>query len=349
MRKFINYLILLFFIGFLYSCTINVSNKDNNGNNGNGDSSQITMDNPSPSDSATGVLLTPYLGWDVQSSNTNNLRYDIYLDTSNQLNIPLAQVYTQNYYIYTPLDSNKTYYWKIRAIYDNGDAYSNIWRFTTIGGLPTNGLVAYYPFNGNVNDASGNGHHGQNYGANLIMDRFNNSNKAYSFNGINSYIMVPHSSSLQPTNGLTLSAWVKFNSLNNTCSILGKGSDASIGWYSLRYESAGRTLDFQINFSDYIGGPRKTVSINTTLQINVWYNVIGTFNGNSMKIYLNGQFSNLLPISSTLGSNSEALQIGSSVEGYFLNGALDDIRIYNRALNDAEVLQLYHEGGWQKK
>ena len=58
------------------------------------------------------------------------------------------------------------------------------------------GLVAYYPFNGNANDESGNGNDGTVIGATLTADRSGNPDSAYSFNGVNDYINVPHSSSL---------------------------------------------------------------------------------------------------------------------------------------------------------
>ena len=50
------------------------------------------------------------------------------------------------------------------------------------------GLVAYYPFNGNANDESGNGHHGTVNGATLAEDRFGEDNRSYSFDGENDYI-----------------------------------------------------------------------------------------------------------------------------------------------------------------
>ena len=56
--------------------------------------------------------------------------------------------------------------------------------------ITTEGLVAYYPFNGNANDESTDGHDGTVYGATLTTDRFGNSNSAYSFDGINDYICV---------------------------------------------------------------------------------------------------------------------------------------------------------------
>ncbi len=81
------------------------------------------------------------------------------------------------------------------------------------------GLVAYYPFNGNASDKSGNGNHGTVYGATLTKDRFGNTNSAYSFDGIDDYIMVDLSVSLKfnpNTSSFTLSAWVSPESVNDT-------------------------------------------------------------------------------------------------------------------------------------
>ena len=71
------------------------------------------------------------------------------------------------------------------------------------------GLVAYYPCNGNANDASGNGNNGTVYGASLATDRSGNANSAYEFNGTSDYTRVADSATLRsPTNGLTLALWV---------------------------------------------------------------------------------------------------------------------------------------------
>src|SRR5438045_1722727 len=75
----------------------------------------------------------------------------------------------------------------------------------------TNGLVAYWPFDGNANDASGSGNNGTVNGSTLATDRFGNLNSAYSFDGMSSIITVPASSQFDATNH-TLSLWVKANS-----------------------------------------------------------------------------------------------------------------------------------------
>jgi hypothetical protein len=73
--------------------------------------------------------------------------------------------------------------------------------------LPTNGLVAWYPFNGNANDESGNGNNGTVNGATLTTDRFGNVGKAYGFDGIDDYINCGNSSAFNQNN-ISVSVWV---------------------------------------------------------------------------------------------------------------------------------------------
>src|ERR1039457_3593245 len=78
--------------------------------------------------------------------------------------------------------------------------------------IPTNGLVVYYPFNGNANDASGNGNSGTLDGATLTSDRFGHPNSAYYFNGVNGDILVPETL-FGPTDAAwTVSVWITLDS-----------------------------------------------------------------------------------------------------------------------------------------
>jgi len=77
----------------------------------------------------------------------------------------------------------------------------------------TDGLVAYYPFNGNANDESGNGNNGTVYGATLSNDRFGNIDSAYSFDGVDDYIDIMNSDELNFGEGdFTISSWLKYPS-----------------------------------------------------------------------------------------------------------------------------------------
>ena len=84
--------------------------------------------------------------------------------------------------------------------------------------VPTNGLVGYWPFNGNAKDESGNGTNGTVNGPLLTTDRFGNSNAAYNFDGIDDYVEILHNPSLNLPNG-TINLWFKTSS-NNRMSLL---------------------------------------------------------------------------------------------------------------------------------
>ena len=87
----------------------------------------------------------------------------------------------------------------------------------------SNGLAAYYPFNGNANDASGNSNNGVVTAAVLTTDRFGNPGSAYYFDGSSAFIQVANSFSLNPTSQITLTAWYKTD-----FDFTGNGNDALI-------------------------------------------------------------------------------------------------------------------------
>ena len=207
----------------------------------------------------------------------------------------------------------------------------------------SDGLVAYYPFNGNANDESGNGNNGIVYGATLTTDRFGNVDRAYSFNGVNSYIEVSQSQSLDSTtNKLSLSVWVKFNHDFR----YGWGG---ILWYGpLRNETYGLTLgpDYKLKFStNWNGSPVDDIIISTTLSENTWYHISFVFTSGQAKAYINGSLTTSIALNNVilpLHAN-RIFRIGDNYGAIseFWSGVIDDIRIYNRTLSDSEVQQLY--------
>ncbi|NBV09794.1 MAG: hypothetical protein EBS09_11940, partial [Flavobacteriia bacterium] len=78
--------------------------------------------------------------------------------------------------------------------------------------VPANGLVGWWPFNGNANDESGNGNNGTVNGATLTQDRFGNGNQAYSFDGVDDYFDV----GINQMDSFTVSLWIKNNSFSST-------------------------------------------------------------------------------------------------------------------------------------
>jgi hypothetical protein len=195
----------------------------------------------------------------------------------------------------------------------------------------TNGLVAYYPFNGNANDASGNGLNGTVFNATLATDRFGNASSAYSFNGNNSYISINSSPLLELTTNLTISFWMQFTNNGAGDMIICKGNGECA--YSVGGSPDGIGFNHQNVFNMVFSYPAPS---------NVWFQCVCTLNGTNASIYFNGQLDKV-GTGVTLGTGTGALTIGmiNSAQPSYLAGLLDDIRIYNLALSASEVAQLY--------
>ena len=206
----------------------------------------------------------------------------------------------------------------------------------------TEGLVAYYPFNGNANDESSNGNDGVVYGSILTEDRFGNENSAYEFDGNSNYIEIENTANLIERNH-TLCCWVYTS--DDDGFLVGKGQD---GEWNDPYAIYLANSKFKYNIrEDY----PNVYSIETTENIvtNEWYFLVGTYDGNEIKFYVNGEiYGSLETGGQPLANQDLNLMIGSSSTPNvaMLSGILDDIRIYNRALTDEEIQFLYNENGW---
>jgi hypothetical protein len=211
------------------------------------------------------------------------------------------------------------------------------------------GLIAYYPLDGNASDLSGNANDGNNNGAS-----YNQSGKlggAYSFNGINNYIDIPNAQSLNPGANISISFWANPTSFNllssgDTVTVITKGvnADAAMDWF------VGLNLGGYIRSYIYSGGSwnGKDPGVNS-LSLNNWNFVTVTFDGTTgiLKLYLNGVLDSTKTISSgTIQASSGNLKIGTyNPGGYYSNfyrGKLDEVSIWNRTLNSTEISTLYN-------
>jgi len=210
------------------------------------------------------------------------------------------------------------------------------------------GLVAYYPFNGNANDESGNGRNGTVYGAILARDRFGNASSAYSFDGVNDFIEA--SSTGLPTAERTVSLWFYANTVSTRPIIFGYGGNGSPGtswWMNINHGGTpAYVLGVHYNQSAYL------YYYYTQQPVGEWIHYVATTSPTGSRIFINGELkaSNTRYINNTY-VNGRELAIGVGVSGYgsapftdgnvkYFNGLVDDIRIYNRALSEYEIKQL---------
>ena len=213
------------------------------------------------------------------------------------------------------------------------------------------GLVAYYPFNGNANDESGNGNHGIVNGATLTTDRFGNAGSAYYFDG-NDGIIVNTGGNLDGFNSMTISVWVKpENSLWG--GILSKGEYNGISHWTyelLRYPSG--EIYASVYPNDGTGAGRIEVGNTDKIANSIWNHVTCVWDPSGyIKIYINGTLVEHVTsgVPTQMASTNYPLYIGRRLDipytenTAWFNGSIDDIRIYNRALSSSEIEELYNQ------
>ncbi len=208
----------------------------------------------------------------------------------------------------------------------------------------TDGLVAYYPFNGNANDESGNGNHGAVHGAVLTEDRSGSVNSAYLFDGQNDYIRVEDNALLQITGDLSLNVWVKADVAGQAANIVRKGNWSSYGLGLGDYKN----FPFYGHYYEEGSGLSEAIIYDTPLAPERWYNltVVRNSRTNTMTMYIDGvqvaeEFYTEEPLA-TSSSGCNFFSIGALCDTKaFFDGVIDDIRIYNRALSESEIQQLY--------
>lgn len=193
--------------------------------------------------------------------------------------------------------------------------------------------VAWYPFNGNANDAAGT-NHGTVNGATLTTDRFGNASSAYSFDGVNDNIIfsAPWTTA---TDNFSIVAWIK---RTNGFTVLCNGQNAfNVGGPDNGYAIKCLTV---VNFDLCgIGGPTSPANSFTT---GVWQHVAVVRENGICQIYINGV---LQPVTSANAPNVPAVRaiIGSlNLANDFFEGSVDEVKIFNSALTAVQVQREYN-------
>lgn len=203
--------------------------------------------------------------------------------------------------------------------------------------VPVNGLLSYYPFNGNGNDLSPFNNHLTNNGATPTADRFGNANAAYDFDGISSFLTRTNPSyTFNSTSTFTVSFWYK------------RVNTASLGIPIMHATTASGNFVwiFQLASLNMQFGTNKQGSAwiwaQSTTTTDVWTHIVMVYNAGQMTLYKDnvaaatGTFNHTAVSSTTL-----PLLIGKGVGGSHFYGQIDDIGIWNRALSQCEINDLY--------
>ena len=228
--------------------------------------------------------------------------------------------------------------------------------------VPTNGLVGYWPFNGNANDESGNGNNGTVNGATLTTDRLGNTNNSYDFDfnglnwnaGLHEEIFIPFNTSFNSPS-LTVSLWAFprnyfFNGIPGTDKV-----SALLRRFQYGYSNPnGQTwaVDLSDNTITCSITPASTsnnqnwISVSSNILLNQWSQISFSYDCLSLKLYINGILVSQTPSSiqiNTLGNSGVSIGDSNQANGYWYesNAKIDDIGIWNRALTQEEITGLY--------
>ena len=209
------------------------------------------------------------------------------------------------------------------------------------------GLVGYWPFDGKytnwrsntVTDVSGSGSTGTLFSMSTSSSPVTGKiGQALRFNGTNQYVGLGNVASL--SSAITISAWIKPTQISNFPMIVCK--DVNVDYTFFIDTSNANKLALRIGAA---GGLHDALS-STPITTNTWQHVVGTYDGTTIKVYINGVLAGSRAQTGAIPTSAVALNIGSfnNGGGDFFNGAIDDVRIYSRALSSAEILRLYKLG-----
>lgn len=246
------------------------------------------------------------------------------------LHTVLWMTYAQGYIVDNAWGEIKDVFWNGVAVPLEGAVASSL----------ENGLVAYWPFDGDARDASGNGNDGVVNGATLTSDRNGTANGAYHFDGNNTITVADNELLRSVTNAFTIATWLKYESFSDWygtgghwITVLSKGTEGRQYGLSIYKISTGTEI-----------GLTQHATFEQLPEQGVWTHVAVTFDTNRMaRAYVDGVLVGTQQNEETLTVNQEALVIGADPHGdtEYLYGSLDDLGIWNRALTEEEVARLY--------
>jgi lysophospholipase L1-like esterase len=217
-----------------------------------------------------------------------------------------------------------------------------------------NGLIGWWPGDGNANDLLGMNNGSLQGGASASAVGLDG--QAFNFDGTNAYVQIPDSPSLRPTN-LTIEAWVRFSSLDSA----GSGGSPPGDQYIV-FKQNSKSSDFEgfdlgktrITGNDYfqfiISSPVGQVAhleSATIISAGVWYHIAAVRDPNFIRLFVNGQLEGETTIAFPQDYGAFPLFFGTSGQSYWdrkFSGTLDEVSLYSRALSAAEISAIYSAG-----
>ncbi len=207
----------------------------------------------------------------------------------------------------------------------------------------TKDLVAHWSFdNCDAIDDSGNGNNGTIQGNPECIAGIKG--KTFEFDGADDHVEVTDSPILDINNQITVAHWFKMTTPQIFTFMVSKGISPGTFVWATRVDTP-KSLYFDIRTANH-GTKAAFFYGSDNLDDGKWHHIAGTFDGLLVKIYLDGflMATQDIGVADTLATNNEMLTIGSMDNQHYYDGAIDEIRIYNRALHESEIKELYAQG-----
>ena len=202
--------------------------------------------------------------------------------------------------------------------------------------------VAWLRAEGNALDATSNGNHGVVTGS--VAYTAGRVGSAFSFNGTSSnFVRIPNSASLQ-SSLLTVEYWIYFNSVQNSLNVTKRSaSGAGDAWQvGIAYAGGNFLLQFVGSTS---GGLFDWYSPALSSPVGAWTHVAATYDGTTVRGYVNGVLQLTQAVTLNLSTRNADIYVGATANGTSaLDGKMDELAIYNRALSATEVQAIYQAG-----
>ena len=202
-------------------------------------------------------------------------------------------------------------------------------------------LIAHYPFSGNADDVSGNALHGQPNGAILAPGLGAAPQSAYYFNGGSQHIAVANHALLNFQDAITVSCWFKAAALpGKETFLLSHGSWQNRWKLSVTPE---KHLRWTVNSLNGIAD----LDAEAILQTDNFYHVTATYDGSLLALYLNGALHSYKALSGKIRTTTLPFLMGQMLPDnadYNFKGVLDEVSIYDYALDPGAVEVLYQQG-----